>query len=78
MKARPSKKEIAFAVTMSFVTTFFVSFILVLINLNGLPEKFLFIWMRTWLIAFILVGFSILFIAPLIRRFLNRFKFLDQ
>ena len=67
----PKLIEIKFATIMSAVTTFFVTLALVSINL-GFESNFLFIWMRSWLIAFILVGLSILFVAPIIRKYLHR------
>lgn len=66
----PTNNEIKFATIMSLVTTFFVTLVLVTVNL-GFKDNFLFVWMRSWLIAFILVGLSILFVAPKIRQYLN-------
>ena len=63
--------ELNFATLMSLVTTFFVTLVLVSVNL-GFTNEFLYVWLRSWLIAFVLVGLSILFIAPQIKRFLNR------
>jgi len=62
--------EIKFATLMSLITTFFVTLVLVSVNF-GFKDKFVFIWMRSWFIAFILVGLSILFVAPKIRQYLN-------
>ena len=56
---------------MSLVTTFIVTLVLVSINV-GYNELFMFIWMRSWLVAFVLVGLAILFLAPVIRNYLNR------
>ena len=67
----PSSKDIKFSSLMSLVTTFFVTFVLVSINV-GYNELFFFIWMRSWLIAFVLVGLAILYLAPVIRNFLNK------
>jgi hypothetical protein len=61
--------EFKFAIIMSFITTFFVSIVIVFVNI-GFNENFVFIWLRTWLIAFVLVACSILFLAPKIRKFL--------
>ncbi|MBU3658514.1 MAG: DUF2798 domain-containing protein [Flavobacteriales bacterium] len=69
MPKLPTRNELKFACLMSLVTTFFVSFVIVAVNL-GFTEKFILVWMRSWLIAFVLVGLSILFIAPIIRDFL--------
>jgi Protein of unknown function (DUF2798) len=67
----PNKKDLQFAVWMSSITTLVVTFVLVSVNL-GYTSDFLFLWIRSWLIAFIMVGFSILFLAPLIRKRLNK------
>ncbi len=67
----PTKNDFKFAALMSLITTFFVTFVLVSTNL-GFKKNFIFIWMQSWLIAFILVGLSILFVAPKIRRYLNK------
>ena len=68
---KPNNKELKFAILMSLVTTFFVTFVLVSVNI-GITDKFLFIWMRSWLIAFVLVGLSKLFVAPKIKQFINK------
>ncbi len=67
----PSSKDLKFSALMSLVTTFFVTFVLVSINV-GFNEFFIYIWMRSWLIAFILVGLSILYLAPVIKSYLNK------
>lgn len=69
--AKPGKNDIAFAATMSFITTFFVSFVLVTVNL-GFRPAFLFVWLRTWGIAFVMVTLAILFLAPRIRRMFQK------
>ena len=71
MANKPSRNELKFASLMSLVTTFFVTFVIVMVNV-GFTEKFFLIWMRSWLIAFVLVGLSILYVAPIIRNFLTK------
>ena len=71
MAILPTKNELKFASLMSLVTTFFVTFVIVLVNV-GFTEKFFIVWMRSWLIAFVLVGLSILYIAPIIRDYLMK------
>ncbi len=68
---KPNKEEIKFAFTMSFITTFFVSLVIVSVNL-GFTERFFLVWMRSWLIAFVMVVLAILFVAPLVRQFLSK------
>jgi hypothetical protein len=64
-----TKFEIVFALLMSSITTFFVTLVLVSINL-GFTDKFLIVWLRSWLIATVMVSLSILFVAPQIRKLL--------
>jgi hypothetical protein len=73
MTKKTNKTDIKFAILMSAITTFFVTFALVSINL-GYKENFIFVWFRSWLIAFILVGLSILFVAPHIEQFLKKYE----
>jgi hypothetical protein len=69
--AKPNIFELKFATLMSLITTFFVTLVVVLVNM-GYKEGFFFVWMRSWFIAFVLVGLSILFVAPEIRKFLTK------
>lgn len=71
MANKPSRNELKFASLMSLVTTFFVTFVIVMINV-GFTDKFILVWMRSWLIAFVLVGLSILYVAPVIRDYLMK------
>ena len=71
MANKPTRNELKFASLMSLVTTFFVTFVIVMVNV-GFTENFFVVWMRSWLIAFVLVGLSILYIAPIIRDFLTK------
>jgi len=65
--AKPTREDIKFAVIMSFIATFFVSFVIVVVNL-GFKPRFMLVWMRSWAIAFALVTLAILFLAPEIRK----------
>jgi uncharacterized membrane protein len=71
MANKPTRNELKFASLMSLLTTFFVTFVIVMVNV-GFTEKFFLIWIRSWLIAFVLVGLSILYVAPIIRNFLTK------
>lgn len=55
---------------MSFVTTFFVTIVLVLVN-AGYTDQFFKIWLRTWAIAFVLVATAIRYLAPFLRKTLK-------
>lgn len=59
-----------FPLLMSAVTTFTVTFVLVAVNYGWKPG-FLFIWMRSWLLAGVLVALSIRFVGPRLRRLLD-------
>jgi hypothetical protein len=67
---KPTYKEVKFASVMSLITTFFVTITLVSINV-GFTERFLFVWLRSWLIAFVIALLSILFVGPVVRKLLN-------
>jgi hypothetical protein len=57
------KLKIAFALIMGIITTGIVSFTLILINI-GLSEKFLYIWLKSWLMGYAVVTPIILLLAP--------------
>ena len=70
---KPSKKEVKFALLMSLIATFFVSFVIVIVNLGfskGVSIFFI-VWLRSWLIAFVLVTLAILYLAPLVRKWID-------
>jgi hypothetical protein len=56
---------------MSAVTTFAVTFVLVSIN-YGYREYFFWYWMRSWVVAGVMVACSIRYVGPLIARMINR------
>ena len=58
---------------IAFVVTCYISFFLVALN-TGFTKEFLAIWMRSWLIAFLLAIPSLLFVAPSIKQSLSNFK----
>jgi hypothetical protein len=65
------KQKIAFALIMGIVTTGIISFTLISINI-GFTEKFLYIWLRSWAMAYIVVIPAILIIGPLVQKLVNR------
>jgi hypothetical protein len=71
MKLIPSKAELKFAILMSLFTTFVVTFVLVFVNI-GFHNHFTFIWIRSWFIAFVMVGLSILYVGPIIKQILSK------
>lgn len=70
-KASLMKYRIKFAILMSSITTFFVTFVLVSVNL-GFQASFLFVWMRSWAIATVMVSLSIMFLAPILNKYLSK------
>ena len=68
------KHKIAFALIMGIVTTGIISFILIVINI-GLNENFLSIWLRSWLMAYMVVIPAILLVGPKVQLLVdNLFK----
>ncbi|OJJ19146.1 hypothetical protein BKI52_20240 [marine bacterium AO1-C] len=63
-------KKIVFALLMGIITTGIISFALITINI-GFGDKFMRIWLRSWLLAYLFVIPAILFIAPLVERLVN-------
>jgi hypothetical protein len=70
---KPGIHELKFAALMSFVTTLAVTLVLVSVN-YGWRTGFIEVWLRSWLIAFVLVGLSILYVAPVLRKWLSSKK----
>ena len=57
------KEKITFALIMGIITTGIISFSLLGINL-GFSDQFLFIWLKSWAMAYGIVVPVILFIGP--------------
>lgn len=64
------KKKLAFALIMGVVTTGIISFSLISINIGFVP-KFLAIWLKSWLMAYVIVIPAILIIAPKIEKLVD-------
>lgn len=64
------KPHTKFSFTMGFLVTSYVTFILVAVN-AGFGGHFISLWLRSWTIAFVLVSFSIYFLAPIVRKWLK-------
>jgi hypothetical protein len=64
------KQKIVFAFLMGIVTTGLISFTVVIVNL-GLTETFWRVWLKSWLLAYVIVVPVILIAAPLIEQFVN-------
>lgn len=61
------KANLKFALITGLVVTSYITFTLVSVNLGFKPD-FVFVWLRSWLIAYILVVPSLLFVGPFIRK----------
>ncbi|MES2477824.1 MAG: DUF2798 domain-containing protein [Bacteroidota bacterium] len=64
------KQRIVFALIMSTITTCIISFTLVSLNV-GFNERFLAIWARSWAIAFLIATLSILFVGPIVQKWVQ-------
>lgn len=65
------KQKIVFAFIMGSITTGIISFTLILFNV-GFSEKFWGVWLKSWIMAYIVVIPAILIISPLIEKFVNK------
>ena len=65
------QKRIAFALLMGCITTMIISFSIVLIHV-GITDRFVPIWLRSWLTAYLFVIPTILYLAPVVQRLINR------
>ena len=68
---REKRKRVVFAFLMGMMTTSVISFSIVAINV-GFNSSFLKVWIRSFLLAYLLVIPTILYIAPLVQKIVNR------
>lgn len=66
------KQKIAFAMIMGVITTGIISFTLISINI-GYTALFPAIWLRSWLMAYLVVIPAILIIGPFVQRIVDRY-----
>ncbi|SER43768.1 DUF2798 domain-containing protein [Pedobacter rhizosphaerae] len=64
------KSKILFAVIMGMITTGIISFSLLAINL-GLSERFVGIWLKSWLTGYLIVIPVILLLGPQVQKAVN-------
>lgn len=64
------KSTLKFAFTMAFIVTSYISFILVAVN-AGFDTGFIVLWLRSWIIAYLLAIPSLIFLPPYIRKILK-------
>lgn len=58
-------------IIMGAFTTSYITFAIVAINI-GFVDDFIFFWLRSWFIAFLLLTPSLLFIAPILEKYLKK------
>lgn len=66
------KQKIAFALLMGVITTGIISFSLISINL-GFTERFLAIWLKSWVVAYVIVIPAILIIGPQVQKLIDSY-----
>lgn len=71
MRSNIMKQKILFAVVMGSITTALVSFTVIAVNL-GFDKAFVTLWLRSWLISYMVAVPSIILIGPRVQSFLNK------
>ena len=66
-------KELKISIITALIVTSYMTFIIIAVNI-GFVYNFLFIWLRSWLIAFVIATPSIHIIAPYIKEKANKKK----
>jgi hypothetical protein len=64
------KAKIAFAMIMGSITTGIISFTLIAVNV-GFIERFLFVWMKSWALSYVLAIPAILIISPKVQHLVD-------
>jgi hypothetical protein len=65
------KQKIVFALLMGVITTGIISFSLITINI-GFGDRFLSIWLKSWMTAYLIVIPVILIVGPQVQKLVNR------
>jgi predicted RND superfamily exporter protein len=65
------KQKIVFALLMGAITTGIISFSLITINV-GFVNRFLSIWLRSWMAAYLIVIPVILIVGPQVQKLVNK------
>ena len=66
------KKRIIFSLIIGLITTGIITFTLIVVNV-GFTEKFLIIWIKSWVIAYVVVIPVLLLIAPPIQKSIDNY-----
>lgn len=65
------KQKIVFALLMGVITTGIISFSLITIN-AGFSDRFLSIWLKSWMAAYLIVIPVILLVGPQVQKLVGR------
>ena len=65
------KRRIAFALIMGVITTGMISLVILALN-RGVSQAFLWAWLRSWLIGYVIVFPTILLVGPKLQAQINR------
>jgi len=65
------KQKITFALIMGVITTGIISFSLIAINL-GFSDRFFKVWLKSWLLSYLIVVPAIIIIGPLVQKLIDR------
>ncbi|NCT10420.1 MAG: DUF2798 domain-containing protein [Flavobacteriia bacterium] len=66
-------KEFKISIITALIVTSYMTFIIIVVNI-GFVYNFLFIWLRSWFIAFVIATPSIHVVAPYIKEKSNKKK----
>ena len=67
-----TRKRIAFLLIMGVITTGVITFTLIAVNF-GFNSQFLYVWIKSWLIAYIVVIPIILIVSPFLQAAINSY-----
>jgi len=67
-----TRKRIAFSLIMGVITTGVITFTLIVVNF-GFNSQFLYVWIKSWLIAYIVVIPIILIVSPFLQAAINSY-----
>ncbi len=67
-----TRKRIAFSLIMGVITTGVITFTLIAVNF-GFNSQFLYVWIKSWLIAYIVVIPIILIVSPFLQAAINSY-----
>jgi len=69
--SKQTRRKVTFALVMGLITTGIVSFALIAINI-GFSQRFAMVWLKAWVIGYVLAVPAILLIAPRLQALVDR------